>query len=642
MSDQVSAQKDATKPVETAQLEITGATAVVEQPAAAQPEAEASAGADAEAPAADAPSADATGSAEHKEGKSENDNNVSAAAVDGAAGHAGADTSSMVPAPKPPQEPDMDNLPEHPIPLHQKKHALNTIKAIKRLKDASPFIHPVDTVKLNIPFYYNYITRPMDLATIERKLNANAYAKVDEITEDFNLMVSNCFKFNGEKTAISQMVRNIQASFEKHMLNMPPFDQPLQDIKEQRQKQAGANGKASNGDYPKIRRDTFSDNGRPKREIHPPRPKDLPYDMRPKKKKFQPELRFCQQILRDLLSKKNESFLWPFLQPVDPVAMECPTYFDIIKEPMDLSTVQRKLLEGQYERATDFETDVRLIIKNCYTFNPDGSMVNILGHKFEDFFNSKWQNRPATPESGAEDSYEYDFDFDPNGDDEDFKLDINSITDPTIEFLLQNIERMTKDLKRMREQKYQELKREWLANKKKRGNKRGRKGSSVSSGKRMKYSLDDGMDDDDELAPSKSNVIYPKHVTFEMKTEISEAMAGVDDNKLLKVLAIIRECMPDLKDDEEIELDMDALSEDTLAKLYVFLVGSKKQQQEKRDDEEEKRIENLKNKLKQFESSRVGGSGAGGAAGGSGAGESAVAGDSSSDEDDSDVSSEEE
>ncbi|MCQ6468541.1 hypothetical protein NPN14_25275, partial [Vibrio parahaemolyticus] len=72
----------------------------------------------------------------------------------------------------------MNNLPATPIPKHQAKFALNSIKTIKRLRDAAPFTVPVDTVKLNIPLYYNYIKRPMDLSTIERKINLNAYADV--------------------------------------------------------------------------------------------------------------------------------------------------------------------------------------------------------------------------------------------------------------------------------------------------------------------------------------------------------------------------------------------------------------------------------------------------------------------------------
>ena len=41
-----------------------------------------------------------------------------------------------------------------------------------------------------------------------------------------------------------------------------------------------------------------------------------------------PELRSCWRILQ--LLKKHPSS-WPFLQPVDPVALQIPTYFDIIK-----------------------------------------------------------------------------------------------------------------------------------------------------------------------------------------------------------------------------------------------------------------------------------------------------------------------
>ena len=139
------------------------------------------------------------------------------------------DPATTKPAPPPPPEPDMDNLPKDPIPDHQKRHALMAIKAVKRLKDAKPFLLPVDTVALNIPFYYNYIKRPMDLYTIEKKLNVNAYATPEEITDDFDRMVNNSIIFNGATSVISRMARNIQAAFEKHMLNMPAKDAIIMD-----------------------------------------------------------------------------------------------------------------------------------------------------------------------------------------------------------------------------------------------------------------------------------------------------------------------------------------------------------------------------------------------------------------------------
>lgn len=501
----------------------------------------------------------------------------------------------MVPAPKPPAEPDMNNLPAVPMLLHQKKYALNSIKAIRRLKDAGPFIHPVDIVKLNIPFYYNYIKRPMDLSTIEKKINANAYENPNQVVDDFNLMVENCFKFNGKDSAISQMVRNIQASFEKHMLNMPPKDLPLNSSLGRSTTGGKSSKKLSNIDVPKIRRDQSGvDNGRPKREIHPPKPKDMPYDIRPKKKKYQPELRFCQQILKEFTSKKHESISWPFLEPVDPVSMDCPNYFDVIRNPMDLSTIQNKLLNGEYETANDFEKDIRLMFSNCFAFNPEGTAVNMMGHKLESLFNEKWSKRPQTPvsPSGSDDEFDDEFDDD---EEDDFNIDINSITDPTIEFLLANIDRMTQDLKKMRQEKYDQLKKDWMKKRQQR-RKRGKK-SKKSKGK----SSNDNNDENNELDDSS---FYPKHVSYEMKKEISEAMQNVNEKMLKNVITIIKEGVPDLQDDDEIELEMDTLDNATLLRLYRYLVSSKNGKNKHKKtaaDSEEKKIEMLKQKLAQFE-----------------------------------------
>lgn len=55
----------------------------------------------------------------------------------------------------------------------------------------------------------------------------------------------------------------------------------------------------------------------------------------------------------------------------EPVPDDVPKYREIIKEPMDLSTMQRKAKRGKYKSLDAFVADFNLMIRNCMTFNPD-------------------------------------------------------------------------------------------------------------------------------------------------------------------------------------------------------------------------------------------------------------------------------
>lgn len=39
---------------------------------------------------------------------------------------------------------------------------------------------------------------------------------------------------------------------------------------------------------------------------------------------------------------------WPFRVPVDPILHKVPNYFEIVKSPMDLRTMEKKLKNGEY------------------------------------------------------------------------------------------------------------------------------------------------------------------------------------------------------------------------------------------------------------------------------------------------------
>jgi len=61
-----------------------------------------------------------------------------------------------------------------------------------------------------------------------------------------------------------------------------------------------------------------------------------------------------------------------FCAPVDPE--EAPDYHEVIPEPMDLGTMQRKLETGKYRRLDEVERDLDLIWRNCFTYNPTNSI----------------------------------------------------------------------------------------------------------------------------------------------------------------------------------------------------------------------------------------------------------------------------
>ncbi|XP_044588570.1 bromodomain adjacent to zinc finger domain protein 2B isoform X2 [Cotesia glomerata] len=109
-------------------------------------------------------------------------------------------------------------------------------------------------------------------------------------------------------------------------------------------------------------------------------------------KKQQRELAPCK-ILLEQLEQQDEA--WPFLLPVN--TKQFPTYKKIIKTPMDLSTIKKKLQDSNYKSRDEFCADVRQMFTNCEVFNEDDSPVGKAGHGMRTFFESRWMEITGTP-----------------------------------------------------------------------------------------------------------------------------------------------------------------------------------------------------------------------------------------------------
>ncbi|CAB4443816.1 unnamed protein product [Rhizophagus irregularis] len=60
---------------------------------------------------------------------------------------------------------------------------------------------------------------------------------------------------------------------------------------------------------------------------------------------------------------------------------------------MDLFTINSKLENNQYISLEEFENDIHLIFRNCYTYNDINSEVYCSGEALESIFNKKWNEK---------------------------------------------------------------------------------------------------------------------------------------------------------------------------------------------------------------------------------------------------------
>ncbi|KAH0543931.1 hypothetical protein FGG08_001832 [Glutinoglossum americanum] len=538
----------------------------------------------------------------------------------------------------------------------QHKYLLSGLRNLKRIKDAAVFLEPVDAVKLNIPTYPNIVKNPMDIGTMERKLKADEYPTVEGYIADMNLIVDNAILFNGPDHFVSISARNLKKAFDKQLGNLPkadvvepstaekkakkwaagsatapkatPVRRPSRAVTGQASSPTGGSAPSSsfalgpNG-VPTIRRDSTAGDGRPKREIHPPPSRDLPYSgAKPRKKKFLAELKFCDDVIKEVFKPKYSSFAHVFYEPVDPVALNIPQYHKVIKKPMDLGTISNKLKSNLYENAAEFESDMRLIFTNCYKFNPPKDVVHQFGKQLEQLFNDKWSEKKTYLErhAGVSGSRSPASSVEPE---EEPSEEDGEEVEREIHEKIREITQQVEALKKMKT--------------KGKGGKSGATASSSSlpagkkSGKKTSTSTAVAAPptkNKKKLAKPKESSKAP-YVTYEQKQEISDKINTLAVAKMNQAYKIIRDNMPQLSgqgDDGELELDIDELPNEVLYKLLLFVQKHAPNTREVRADspppkvstakggvpkmkknkpmsktEQEARIEELQRKLKNYQ-----------------------------------------
>lgn len=94
----------------------------------------------------------------------------------------------------------------------------------------------------------------------------------------------------------------------------------------------------------------------------------------------------CLSIIDKLM---NDKFGWVFRDPVDPIELGIPDYFNVVKQPMDLSLVKKKLEDGMYEDFETFSRETKLIFENAILYNGEKSDVGDMARSMIAMFNKE-------------------------------------------------------------------------------------------------------------------------------------------------------------------------------------------------------------------------------------------------------------
>lgn len=82
----------------------------------------------------------------------------------------------------------------------------------------------------------------------------------------------------------------------------------------------------------------------------------------------------------ELISAKDTNQI--FMEPVD--QNEVPDYSEVVKHPMDLSTMKSKIDNFEYSSIDDFEKDFNLMISNCLAYNAKDTIFYKAGLRMRD------------------------------------------------------------------------------------------------------------------------------------------------------------------------------------------------------------------------------------------------------------------
>jgi hypothetical protein len=258
-----------------------------------------------------------------------------------------------------------------PPPLSESKTPRAILGNLEYRKVERTFVHLESLTCINefryrvnpttVPGYYLKIEKPIDFGTIKAKWASMEYCNMEEVEADMLLMFQNCYTYNSSpELAIHQQCLVLEREFKSKWRE--PLVAPVVEYVAPVVKRVAPMAPVVQHVAPTA--PVVEHVESVTRHVSPVAPVE----------KLEMYNHFSADdvdqcaLLLDRLVAHTSSLV--FRMPVDPIALNIPQYAEIVKNPMDFSTIKSKLQE--YGNIEAFLDDVRLIFSNCYLFNPPG------------------------------------------------------------------------------------------------------------------------------------------------------------------------------------------------------------------------------------------------------------------------------
>ncbi|PIL36145.1 hypothetical protein GSI_01805 [Ganoderma sinense ZZ0214-1] len=112
--------------------------------------------------------------------------------------------------------PSMQTMPIRPTGRGAEHTSMEKLLSdLKGHSSAWPFLEPVN--EKDVADYYLHITHPMDLGTMEHKLDTNQYRDMDAFLDDLQLIIDNCRQYNPEDTVYHKCAVKLERYMRERM-----------------------------------------------------------------------------------------------------------------------------------------------------------------------------------------------------------------------------------------------------------------------------------------------------------------------------------------------------------------------------------------------------------------------------------------